>query len=86
MSTRVSSNQYTKDEPSLMARMRKIEGQAKGIQRMIEEERYCLDMVDQLRALSAAVDEVSLLILNSHVGGCVLGALPLYLKQIRIQK
>lgn len=55
--------------------MRKIEGQAKGIQRMIEEDRYCIDIVQQLTALSAAADEVALLLLESHIEGCVADAI-----------
>ncbi len=66
---------YTKDKPPLLARMKKIEGQARGIQRMIEEDRYCIDIVQQLTALSAAVDEVSLLILQNHIEGCVTDAI-----------
>ena len=66
---------YTEDNSSLLARMKKIEGQAKGIQRMIEENRYCIDIVQQLTALSSAVDEVSLLILQSHIEGCVTDAI-----------
>jgi len=66
---------YSKDKPSLLRRMRKIEGQARGIQRMIEEDRYCIDIVQQLTALSSAVDEVSLLILQSHIEGCVVDAI-----------
>lgn len=71
----VRQYQYTKDKLSLLARMKKIEGQAKGIQRMIEDERYCIDIVQQLTALSSAVDEVSLLILQSHIEGCVADAI-----------
>ncbi len=67
--------QYIKDKPSLIARMKKIEGQARGIQRMLEEDRYCIDIVQQLTALSAAVDEVSLLILQDHIEGCVASAI-----------
>ena len=66
---------YTKDKPSLLARMKKIEGQARGIQRMIDDDRYCIDIVQQLTALSAAIDEVSLLILQSHIEGCVTDAI-----------
>ncbi len=66
---------YTKEKPSLLARMKKIEGQAKGIQRMIEEDRYCIDIVQQLTALYAAADEVLLLILESHIEGCVADAI-----------
>ena len=65
---------YTKDKPSLLARMKKIEGQARGIQRMIEEDRYCIDIVQQLTALCAATDEISLLILQGHIEGCVVDA------------
>ena len=75
MPTVVRQYRYSKDKPSLLARMRKIEGQAKGIQRMIEEGRYCIDIVQQLTALSAAIDEVSLLILQSHIEGCVTDAI-----------
>jgi len=55
--------------------MKKIEGQAKGIQQMLEQDRYCIDIVQQLTALSAAADEVSLLILESHIEGCVTDAI-----------
>ncbi len=67
--------QYTEDKPSLLSRMKKIEGQAKGIQRMIEDDRYCIDIVQQLTALSKAADEVSMLILESHIEGCVTDAI-----------
>lgn len=66
---------YTKDKASLLARMKKIEGQARGIQRMIEDNRYCIDIVQQLTALAAAIDEVSLLILENHIEGCVTDAI-----------
>ncbi len=66
---------YSTDKDSLLTRMKKVEGQAKGIQRMIGEDRYCIDIVQQLSALSAAVDEVSLLILQGHIEGCVTDAI-----------
>ncbi len=66
---------YVKDKSSLLARMKKIEGQAKGIQQMLEEDRYCIDIVQQLTALSAAADEVALLILQGHIEGCVTDAI-----------
>ncbi len=74
MSSAVRQYRYTKDKLSLLARMRKVEGQAKGIQRMIEDDRYCIDIVQQLTALSAAVDEASFLILQDHIEGCVADA------------
>ena len=75
MPTALKQYKYTKDKSSFLSRMKKIEGQAKGIQRMIEESRYCIDIVQQLSALSAAADEVSLLILQSHIEGCVTDAI-----------
>jgi len=66
---------YARDKPSLLARMKKIEGQARGIQQMIEDDRYCIDIVQQLTAISRAVDEVSLFILENHIEGCVADAI-----------
>ncbi len=74
MPTATRQYRYTKDKPSLLVRMKKIEGQARGVQRMIEDDRYCIDIVQQLTALSAAVDEVSFLILQDHIEGCVTDA------------
>jgi len=62
---------YTKDIESLRRRMKRIEGQAKGIYTMIEEDRYCIDIVQQLTSLAAAANEVSLVILKNHIEGCV---------------
>ncbi len=62
---------YTKDKPALLARLKRIEGQARGVQQMIEDNRYCIDIIQQLTALSAAADEASLIILESHIEGCV---------------
>ena len=66
---------YTQEKESLMTRMRRIEGQAKGIEKMIEEDRYCIDIVQQLNALSSAADEVALKILQNHIEGCVTDAI-----------
>ena len=75
MSTATGQYRYTKDKASLLTRMKKIEGQAGGIRRMIEEDRYCIDIVQQLSALCAATDEVLLLILQGHIEGCVTDAI-----------
>ena len=66
---------YTKEGEALMTRMRRIEGQAKGIEKMIEEDRYCIDIVQQLNALSSAADEVALIILQNHIEGCITDAI-----------
>ncbi len=75
MSTVTRQYRYTKEKPSLLARMKKIEGQARGIRRMIEEDRYCIDIIQQITALGAAADEVELLILENHIEGCVTDAI-----------
>jgi len=71
----VRQYRYSKDKGMLLSRMRKIEGQARGIQRMIEENRYCPDIIQQLVALSRAADEVALLLLQDHIEGCVAEAI-----------
>jgi len=65
---------YSKNKDVLPQRMRKIEGQARGIQRMIEEDRYRPEIIQQLTALSHAAGEVSLLLLRDHIEGCVADA------------
>ena len=62
---------YTKDTRDLVTRLRRIEGQARGIQRLVEEEAYCLDVLQQVDALTAAADEVGLLLLEDHISGCL---------------
>lgn len=62
---------YTKDSRDLVTRLRRIEGQARGIQRLVEEEAYCLDVLQQVEALSSAADEVGLLLLEDHIDGCL---------------
>ncbi len=62
---------YSKDRAQLLRRLSRIEGQVRGIGRMIEREEYCVDILQQTAALRAAVDAVSLLILEDHVQGCV---------------
>lgn len=54
-----------------LTRLNKIEGQIKGIRRMIEERRYCIDIVQQVRAVSAALEQVKLGVLEGHVRHCV---------------
>jgi len=66
---------YSKDKKFLLARMKKIEGQAKGIQRMLQDDRYCVDIVQQLTALSSAADKVALIILQNHIEGCITDAI-----------
>lgn len=62
---------YSRDQATLIRRLRRIEGQVRGIERMIERREYCVDILQQTSALRAAVDSVALLILEDHVQGCV---------------
>ena len=62
---------YTKDKHELVTRLRRIEGQARGIQRLVDEEAYCLDILQQVEALTAAADQVALLLLEDHIDGCL---------------
>lgn len=62
---------YSKDKAQLVRRLSRMEGQVRGIARMIEREEYCVDILQQTAALRAAVDSLSILILEDHVSGCV---------------
>jgi len=61
------------EKEELLARLRRVEGQIRGIQRMIEEQRDCEAVVTQLMAARAALDRTSLLIVNHHLEQCLLG-------------
>jgi DNA-binding FrmR family transcriptional regulator len=62
---------YSKDRAQLLRRLSRIEGQVRGISRMIERDEYCVDILQQTAALRAAVDSVSLLVMEDHVAGCL---------------
>jgi DNA-binding FrmR family transcriptional regulator len=62
---------YDKDRQQLLRRLSRLEGQVRGIARMIERDEYCIDILQQTAALRAAVDAVSLLVLEDHVAGCL---------------
>ena len=66
---------YTKDRGELLNRLRRIEGQVRGIQRLVEEEAYCLDILQQVEAVTAAADGVALLLLEDHIDGCLTHAI-----------
>jgi DNA-binding FrmR family transcriptional regulator len=61
----------TKSDPNLIARLARIEGQVRGVARMLEEDRYCIDVLDQLQAVKAALKKVEEQILKNHVDHCV---------------
>ncbi|AFV12259.1 hypothetical protein Tph_c20650 [Thermacetogenium phaeum DSM 12270] len=68
-------NSYEVEKDDLLRRLRKIEGQVRGIQRMIEEGRYCIDVLTQLAAARQGLNRVGMLILDRHIKGCVINAI-----------
>ncbi len=66
---------YEGKKSDLLQRLRKIEGQVRGVQRMILDDRYCVDVLTQLAAISQGIKRVSMMVSESHVKGCVAEAL-----------
>jgi DNA-binding FrmR family transcriptional regulator len=66
---------YSATKDQLQARLRRIEGQVRGVERMVDEERYCIDILTQLAAIDTALEAVALRVLDEHVQHCVAGAL-----------
>ncbi len=62
-------------DPKLKARLNRIEGQVRGISRMVADGRYCIDILTQLQAVRAALTKVETAILQEHLGKCVEGAI-----------
>jgi DNA-binding FrmR family transcriptional regulator len=67
---------YTATKDQLQTRLRRVEGQVRGIERMVEEDRYCIDVLTQIAAIQAALDKVALGLLDGHAHACVIGAEP----------
>ncbi len=67
------STSYAADKAKILARLRRMEGQVRGVQRMVEEDQYCVDVLTQLSAIIAAARTAGLLVLEDHIRGCVLG-------------
>src|ERR1700716_4436511 len=66
-----SSRGYTATKDQLLARLARVEGQVRGLSRMVEEDRYCIDIVTQISAVRAALRRLEEEILRDHVGHCV---------------
>ena len=64
---------YTATKDQLLKRLRRIEGQVGGIERMVEEDRYCIDVLTQISAVQAALDKVALGLMDDHARHCVVG-------------
>ena len=66
---------YTKDKDALIRRLHRIEGQVRGVERMVEGDRYCIDILTQIAAVNTALESLAFQILDEHVRHCVAGAL-----------
>jgi DNA-binding FrmR family transcriptional regulator len=73
MSTKHVNPGYIADKDAISARLKRIEGQVRGIDRMVEDERYCIDILTQIGAVRAALDTVALRLLEQHAAHCVIG-------------
>lgn len=62
---------YVKDKKEIVVRLRRMEGQLKGIQRMVEGDKYCVDVLNQLSSVIAATQKVAAIILRDHIRGCI---------------
>jgi DNA-binding FrmR family transcriptional regulator len=62
---------YTQDKDAYLKRLRRIEGQVRGLQRMVEEDVYCIDVLTQVSAVTRALQAVALGLLEDHLGKCV---------------
>ncbi|MGI6604653.1 MAG: metal-sensitive transcriptional regulator [bacterium] len=71
----VSLSHYERDKDGILERLRKVEGQVRGIQKMVDEDRYCVDILTQVAAVRAALNKVGLMLLESHTRGCVVQAI-----------
>ena len=65
---------YTATKDQLLKRLARVEGQVRGIERMVDEERYCIDVLTQISAVQAALDKVALGLLDDHARNCVVDA------------
>ena len=64
---------YTATKEQLLTRLARVEGQVRGVARMVDEDRYCIDVLTQISAVRAALDKVALGLLDDHVRHCVVG-------------
>lgn len=65
---------YSATKDQLASRLSRVEGQVRGVQRMVDGDRYCIDILTQISAIQAALDKVALGLLDDHARECVIGA------------
>ncbi len=68
---------YITDKEKYLARLKRIEGQARGVARMVDDEKYCIDILTQISALTSALESVALGLLDDHLKHCVVDAVQL---------
>jgi DNA-binding FrmR family transcriptional regulator len=73
MSTTTATRGYSASKDQLTKRLARIEGQVRGVAKMVEEDRYCIDVLTQISAVQAALDKVALGVLADHADHCVVG-------------
>jgi CsoR family transcriptional regulator, copper-sensing transcriptional repressor len=66
---------YSKNKEALIKRLHRIEGQVRGIERMVDDDRYCIDILTQISAVNTALESLAFEILDDHVNHCVSGAI-----------
>jgi CsoR family transcriptional regulator, copper-sensing transcriptional repressor len=69
-----ASHGYISDKGRYLARMKRIEGQVRGVHRMVDEDKYCIDILTQISAITSALNNVALGLLDDHLKHCVVGA------------
>ena len=72
--TETNTPGYKASKEQLLKRLARVQGQVGGVTRMVEEDRYCIDVLTQIGAIQAALDKVALGLLDDHAAHCVLGA------------
>ena len=74
MSESTGHHGYIDSKDDYLKRLRRIEGQARGLQKMVEDEKYCIDVLTQVSAMTSALQSVALGLLDEHLNHCVVGA------------
>jgi DNA-binding FrmR family transcriptional regulator len=85
MATTTETRGYTATKDQLLTRLRRIEGQVGGLERMVEDDRYCIDVLTQISAVQAALDKVALGLLDDHARHCVVSG-PAAKKEARTEE
>ncbi|GAA1599986.1 metal-sensitive transcriptional regulator [Kribbella sancticallisti] len=72
--TEQATHGYIEDKDAYLRRLKRIEGQSRGLQRMVEDEKYCIDILTQISAMTKALESVALGLLDDHLAHCVVDA------------